>query len=73
MAEIRVFYDREANAVTVWFGDPRQEHICEETGDEVILMKDKLGHVIGFEKLNYSLAETEQWKVAFETSAIQLG
>lgn len=50
----QVFYDRIGNTLTVWFGDPRNEYVCEETGDEVVLMKDKAGQVIGFEKLNFS-------------------
>lgn len=44
--------------------------MCEETGQEVILMKDKVGRVIGFEKLNFTLAETEQLQVAFEAMAV---
>ena len=39
MAEVKVFYDQTGNTLTVWFGNPQDEHICEETGDEVILMK----------------------------------
>jgi len=50
MAEVRVLYDRDGRTLTVWFSDPQQEHVCEETGDEVVLMKDAAGHVIGFEK-----------------------
>ena len=70
MAEVKVFFDRAANTLTVWFRDPREEHVCEETGDEVILMKDRSGRVIGFEKLNFAVPESEQWKVAFETVAV---
>jgi uncharacterized protein YuzE len=70
MANVKVFYDRTGNTLTVWFGDPRDEHVCEETGDEVILMKDQAGRVIGFEKLNFSIAESEQVRVAFETLAV---
>jgi uncharacterized protein YuzE len=70
MAEVKVYYDRVGNTLTVWFGDPQDEYICEETGDEVILMKDKSGHVIGFEKLNFTVTESEQWRVAFETMAV---
>jgi hypothetical protein len=32
--------------------DAEKEFICEETGDEVILKKDKDNRIIGFEKLN---------------------
>jgi hypothetical protein len=70
MANVKVFYDRAGNTLTVWFGDPQDEYVCEETGDEVILMKDLAGRVIGFEKLNYSLTESEQVRVAFEALAV---
>jgi hypothetical protein len=69
MAQVKVFYDKQGNTLTVWFSDPKQEYICEETGEEVILMKDKSGRVIRFEKLNYSISETERLHVAFETVA----
>ncbi|MCF8037686.1 MAG: DUF2283 domain-containing protein [Desulfohalobiaceae bacterium] len=70
MAQVKVYYDKEGNTLTVWFDDPQEEYICEETGDEVILMKSKSGRVIGFEKLNYSLSKAEPLNVAFETLAI---
>jgi len=43
--------------------------VAEETGDEVVLMKDKTGRVIGFEKLNFSIAKPKHLQVAFETIA----
>lgn len=67
MAEIKVYFDREGNTLTVWFGDPQEEYVCEETGEEIILMKDKAGKVIGFEKLNFAERGTKRVKVAFET------
>lgn len=67
MAEVKVFYDREGNTLSVWFGDSQDECVCEETGEEVVLMKDKAGRVIGFEKLNFTLAQSEPLRVAFET------
>ena len=69
MAQVKVFHDRTGNTLTVWFGEPQDEYVCEETGDEVILMKDRSGKVIGFEKLNFSApqSEHEQLRVAFET------
>ena len=54
MADVKVFHDRSGNTLTVWFGDPSQEYVCEETGDEVVLMKDRAGCVIDLEKLNFS-------------------
>jgi len=66
MAQVKVYYDRVGNTLTVWLDDPKNEYICEETGEEVILMKDKQGKVIGFEKLNFVQTVTEPLPVAFE-------
>jgi hypothetical protein len=70
MAQVKLFYDHEGNTLTVWFDNPQDEHICEETGDEVVLMKNRAGRVIGFEKLNFSVAKSERLSVAFETVAV---
>ena len=67
MEKVKMYYDRVGNTLTVWFGDPQQEHICEETGDETILIKDVNGAVIGFEKLNFSRTHDQNVDVAFET------
>lgn len=58
MAQVKVYYDRQGNTLTVWFDDPQLEHICEETGEEVVLMKDQAGRVIGFEKLNFTSTDS---------------
>ena len=63
MAALRVYYDREGKTLTVWFDDPEKEHVAEETGDEVILIKDQNGHVIGFERLNYEMVSEEALQV----------
>ena len=57
MDKLRVYFDREGNTLTVWFDDPKKEAICEETADDVVLMKDRRGRVIGFERLNYLSAK----------------
>lgn len=67
MEKVRIYHDRSGNTLSVWFGEPQDEYICEETGEEIILMKDKSGQVIGFEKLNYSLASDKHLNVSFET------
>jgi len=66
---VKIYHDRVGNTLTVRFGDPEAEYVCEETGDEVVLMKDASGQAIGFEKLNFKVSESEQWQVAFETVA----
>ena len=69
MADIRVFHDREGQTLTVWFGDPRHEYVCEETGEGVILMKDREGRVLGFEKLYFSVSDAAALRAALETAA----
>jgi hypothetical protein len=70
MAEVKLFYDRDGKTLTVWFADRSQEYICEETGDEVVLMKDRAGRVIGFEKLNFSVPDSDSLRVALETAPV---
>ena len=65
MAHVKAFHDRRGNTLTVWFDDPEQEYSCEETGDEIVLMKNQTGRVIGFEKLNYSPSDSEPFEVEF--------
>ncbi len=60
MDKVRVHYDYEAESLTVWFADPSMESICEEMGNGIVLMKDKEGQVIGFEKLYVPLEKDVQ-------------
>jgi len=53
MDKIKVIHDAVGHTLTVWFDDPAKEHLCEETRDEVVLIKDAGGRVIGFELLHY--------------------
>ena len=52
MAKVTVVYDRVGNTLDVWFTKP-QKAICEEVGHGVIIKKNKRGHILGFEKLNF--------------------
>lgn len=58
MEKMKVVLNRKGNTLDVWFGNPAEEFLCEETGEEIVLKKDKSGRVIGFEKLNF-LAPSE--------------
>ncbi|MGE5140704.1 MAG: DUF2283 domain-containing protein [Rudaea sp.] len=69
MAQVKVYFDQTGNTLTVWFGEPQEEYTAEETGDEIILMKDRAGRVIGFEKLNFVVPKSTRLQVAFETLA----
>jgi hypothetical protein len=33
MAQVKVYYDQEGKTLTVWFGNPKDEYVAEETGD----------------------------------------
>jgi hypothetical protein len=57
MDKIKVIHDTVGGTLTVWLDDPQKEHVCEETSEEVVLMKDASGRVIGFELLHYRPAE----------------
>ena len=49
MKPIKIFFDKRGNTLNVWFDNPKKEAVSEE----IILIKDKKGKVIGFEVLNY--------------------
>lgn len=72
MAQLKIFHDRAGNTLTVWFGDPAEESLCEEADDDVVLIKDKDGRVIGFEKLNFSLPSVagEEVHIAYEEASV---
>ena len=60
MDKVRVYHDRTGNTLTVWFDDPAKEAVCEEIGDDVVLIKDRRGRVIGLERLNYLSRKQQQ-------------
>jgi hypothetical protein len=53
MDKIKVIHDAVGHTLTIWFDDPSKESVCEETTEEVVLIKDAEGRVIGFELLHY--------------------
>jgi uncharacterized protein YuzE len=67
MAKVNMFHDPVGNTLVVWFDDPATEVEVEETGEEVVLMKNKAGKVIGFEKLNFLPQSEQPVEVAFKT------
>lgn len=68
MKKTKVFYDKEGNSLVVWFDDPKKETVCEEIGEDIVLMKDKKGKVIGLEKLNYIIP----FKKSLENPSIEV-
>jgi uncharacterized protein YuzE len=54
-AALRIYYDAKGATLTVWFDEPEKEFVAEETGEEVVIIKDRDNRVIGFERLNFVL------------------
>ena len=71
MEEVKVYYDRTGETLTVWFGNPKDEYVCEHTKEDIILMKDKHGNVLGFEKLFFSVPPKERLQVTFEEFPVE--
>jgi hypothetical protein len=42
-----VYFDREGNALSIWFDNPKKARACEQFGDDAVLVKDRRGGVIG--------------------------
>ncbi|MBI2043578.1 DUF2283 domain-containing protein [Candidatus Pacearchaeota archaeon] len=72
MKPIKIFFDKTGNTLNVWFDDPKNESISEETSEEIILIRNKSGKVIGFEVLNYlSLGDLKDLKnISVETEIL---
>lgn len=62
-AALRVYYDADGKTLTVWFDDPNKEFVAEETGEEVVIIKDRANRVIGFERLNFVLESDQDFRI----------
>jgi hypothetical protein len=60
MAQIKVIHDPVGETLTVYWGNPEREEICEEVGQGIILIKDAQGEVIGFERLYFKSTQSPQ-------------
>ncbi|GAB4142262.1 MAG: hypothetical protein Fur0046_18700 [Cyanobacteria bacterium J069] len=69
MAQLKVFYEPEAELLTVFWQAPRKEQISTELGDGVILIKDSnTGEPIGIEILSYHPGDNR-----FDAVSVELG
>lgn len=57
MDKIKIIHDMASQTLTVWIDDSAKESVCEETTEEVVLIKEAEGKVIGFELLHYQPAD----------------
>ena len=54
MAQVKVFYEAEAELLTIYWQSPRKNQLCTEIGDGIIIIKDEAsGQPIGLELLSY--------------------
>ncbi len=51
--KVRLLRDVVGKPLTVWLGDPNAEHICEATADQIVLIEDATGRVIGIKTLHF--------------------
>ncbi|NJN73966.1 MAG: hypothetical protein HC799_14700 [Limnothrix sp. RL_2_0] len=54
MAQVKVFFEPEAELLTIFWQEPRKNQICTELDNGIILIKDEdSGETIGVEILSY--------------------
>jgi hypothetical protein len=53
VAKINLIHDNIGKTLTIHFSDPREEYASELTDDEIIVMKDRAGKIIGLEILHF--------------------
>ena len=54
MDKVMVYYHKDSDTMDIWFGNPKDEVVCEEAGEGIIFKKNKDGKIIGIEKLYVS-------------------
>lgn len=63
---VTISFDPSVNALTVWFGDPATDYTATQVADDLILMRDAEGTVLGMEK-HFFAAAPGSVQVLFET------
>lgn len=58
----KIYIDSYGNTMTMWWDDPDKEHLCDEAEhSNDVLIKDKKGKYIGFEKIVFFPPRLSQW------------
>lgn len=63
MAKINIIHDTIGNTLTIYFGDPNKESLSELTDDEIILMKDVDGNIIGAEFIHLNVGPDDDIEI----------
>jgi hypothetical protein len=67
MVQVQVIHDAQGRRLTVWLGDPSKKRAREQTTDEVVLIKDAAGKIIGLELSNYDAPGATASSVTVQT------
>lgn len=69
MAQVKIFYEAEAELLTIYWHSPRKNQLCTEIGDGIIIIKDEMsGQPIGMELLSYRPGDER-----FDAVSIEVG
>jgi hypothetical protein len=64
VAEIKVHYDKGTQSLTIWFGNPEDEVICEHTDSDVVVMEAEDGRPLGIEVITFKPWDNEPLSVS---------
>ena len=71
MAQVKVFYEAEAELLTIYWQAPRTNQLCTEIGDGIIVIKDETtGQPIGMELLSYRPGDARFDAVSVEVAGV---
>lgn len=65
METLKIYHDEVGKKLTIWFDDPNKEFLVDEVEEDISLIKDKNGNIIGIERLNYLGTKLDASKVEF--------
>ena len=63
-SKVKIFLDPIGDTINIWWDDPKKAYISEESDspDLDVLVKDKEGKIIGFEKIGFFPIEVDPIK-----------
>ena len=71
MAQVKVFYEADAELLTIYWQAPRTNQLCTEMGDGIIVIKDETtGQPIGMELLSYRPGDARFDAVSVEVAGV---
>lgn len=56
---VKIIFDPSVNSLTVWFGSPGVDYVATQLADDLVILKNADGDVLGFEKHFFAAAPGE--------------